>query len=208
MLDIRLKGKEAGKTARAKAGGVRVAGTHPSHPIDDYVGEFEHPAYGVVTVSKKDPGLLFDFHKIALPLSHFHYDRFDTPNDEQNGKWSVNFSTNPQGEVDTALMSLDEAEVRFTRRVPAALSELTTLRPYAGTYETSTGAKFEVVLKENGVLGLVFVGQPFRPLIPWKPRRFRVKEFSDVIFEFVMDGGRVTELKQIDPSGEYKFVRK
>jgi hypothetical protein len=44
---------------------------------------------------------------------------FDTPNDEQDGQWSVNFRTNPQGEIDQALVSLDEAEVAFTRRVPA-----------------------------------------------------------------------------------------
>ena len=204
LLAIRLKGKEA----RTKAGGERVAGTQPSHPLEDYVGEFEHPAYGVLTISKQGAGLLFDFHKIRLPLGHFHYDRFDTPDDEQDGKWSVNFSTNPQGEVDKALLSLDEAEVSFTRRVPAGLSAMTTLRPCAGTYETPSGAKFEVVLKEDGTLGLVFPGQPFQALIPWRPHRFRVKEFSDVQFEFVTSDGRVTELKQIDPSGEYDFTRK
>ena len=59
---IRLKNKEAGKTARAKAGGGRVAGTRPSHKLDDYAGEFEHPAYGVLTVSKNGESLTFDFH--------------------------------------------------------------------------------------------------------------------------------------------------
>ena len=207
-LDIRLKSKDAGKQARAKAGGERVAGTKPSHPLEDYVGEYEHPAYGVLTIAQQDAGLLFDFHKIRLPLTHFHYDRFDTPDDEQDGKWSVNFSTNPQGEIDKAVVSLDEAEVSFVRRIPATLFALETLRPYAGTYETPTGAKFEVLLKENGVLGLAFPGQPFQTLIPWRPRRFRVKEFSDTLFEFVVSDGKVTALKQIDPSGEYTFARK
>ena len=208
MLEIRLKGKEAGKAARARAGGERVAGTKPSHPLEDYAGEFEHPAYGVLTIAKQGEGLLFDFHKARLPLSHFHYDRFDTPDDEEEGKWSVNFSTSPQGEVDKALVSLDEAEVTFARRVPAALSALATLRAYAGTYETPTGAKLEVVLKENGTLGIVFPGQPFRALTPWKPHRFRVKEFSDQLVEFALSEGRVTEMRQIDPSGEYRFPRK
>jgi CubicO group peptidase (beta-lactamase class C family) len=207
-LEIRLKGKEAGKQARAKAGGERISGTKASHPMDDYVGEFEHPAYGVLKVAKQGEGLLFEFHKIRLPLSHFHYDRFDTPDDEQDGKWSVNFSTSPQGEVDKALVSLDEAEVTFTRRVPAELSAPTTLRPYAGVYETPTGARFEVVLREGGTLGLVFPGQPFRALIPWKPRLFHVKEFSDVVFEFVLSDGRVSALKQRDPSGEDTFRRR
>ena len=207
-LAIRLKDKEAGRQARSRAGGERVAGTKPSHPLEEYAGEFVNPAYGLLTISRQDAGLLFDFHKIRLPLSHFHYDRFDTPDDEQDGKWSVNFSTNPQGEVDRALVSLDEAEVVFTRRVPAELSALTTLRQYAGAYETPTGAKFEVLLKEDGTLGIVFPGQPFQALVPWRPRRFKVREFSDIQFEFVLTDGRVAGLKQIDPSGAYMFVRK
>ncbi len=92
--------------------------------------------------------------------------------------------------------------------MPVELSAVSTLRPFAGTYETPTGAKFEVVLKEDGTLGIVFPGQPFQKLIPWKPRKFRIQEFSDVIVEFVVVEGRVTEMKQIDPSGEYRFIRK
>jgi CubicO group peptidase (beta-lactamase class C family) len=208
QLAIRLKGKEAGKQARAKAGAGRVAGTKPSHPLDDYTGEFDHPAYGVVTIAKKDEGLLFDFHKIKLPLAHFHYDRFDTPDDEQDGQWSVNFGTSPQGEIDRALISLDEAEVVFQRRVPRELSLPETLRPYAGAYASPTGAKFQVVLREGGALGVVFPGQPFQALMPWKPRRFRLKEFSDVTVEFVVGpDGKVTALKQIDPSGEFVSTR-
>jgi CubicO group peptidase (beta-lactamase class C family) len=207
-LEIRLKAKEAGKAARGKAGGERVAGTKPSHPLADYEGEFEHPAYGVLSIAGKDDGLLFDFHKIRLPLTHFHYDRFDTPDDEQEGKWSVSFKTNPQGEVDKAEMSLDEAEAVFTRRVPPALSAPATLRAYAGDYETPTGAKLEVVLKEEGTLGIAFPGQPLVLLRPWRPGRFRVQEFSDVVIEFVMADGRVTAMKRIDPSGEYSFPRR
>jgi CubicO group peptidase (beta-lactamase class C family) len=208
LLEIRLKGKHASKEARAKAGGDLVPGTKPAHPLDDYVGEFSHPAYGVLTISKQDDGLLFDFHKIRLPLSHFHYERFDTPDDEEDGKWSVNFQTSPQGEVDKAVMSLDEAEAAFTRSVPAALSAPETLRPYAGAYESPTGAKFEVKLKEDGSLVLAFPGAPLQSLVPWKPSKFRVKEFSDTFVEFVVVDGRVTGFKQTDPSGEVTFPRK
>lgn len=207
-LEIRLKGKEAGKQARAKAGAGRVPDTRPSHPLDDYAGEYEHPAYGVLAVTRSEAGLGFDFHKIKLPLSHFHYERFDTPDDEQDGQWSVNFSTSAQGEVDKALMSLDEAEAVFVRRVPAVLSAVETLRPYAGRYETPTGATFDVVLKQEGTLGIAFVGQPFRALVPWKPHRFRLKEFSDVVVEFVVENGQVKEMKQTSPSGEFRFPRR
>jgi CubicO group peptidase (beta-lactamase class C family) len=207
-LEIRLKAKQAGTQARAKAGGERVSGTRPSHPLEDYAGEYEHPAYGVLRVTREGDALGFDFHKIRLPLAHFHYERFDTPDDEQDGKWSVNFLTNPQGEVDKAVMSLDEAEAAFARRVPAELLAPATLRRYAGEYLTPSGARLQVVLKEDGTLGVVFPGQPFQELRPWQPRRFRVKEFSDLVVEFVVVDGRVTAMKQIDPSGEFSFERK
>jgi CubicO group peptidase (beta-lactamase class C family) len=207
-LEIRKKDKEAAKAARAKAGMDRVPGTKPSHALADYAGEYEHPAYGVLTISEKDQGLFFDFHKIRLPLSHFHYDRFETPDDEQDGRWSVSFQTNPQGDVDKALMSLDEAEATFTRRIAADLSAAATLHAYVGTYETTAGVLLQVVLKEDGAFGLQGPGGPFRPLQPWKPRQFRIKEFSDVIFEFEVKDGQVTALKRRDPSGEFRFPRK
>ncbi len=205
-LDIYHKNKAAGKEARAKAGGDRAANTKPSHALADYVGEYEHPAYGILKIGRKDQELQFDFHKIQLPLSHYHYDRFDTPNDELWGKWSVNFGTNPQGDVDKAVMSLDEGEVAFTRRPQALDPKL--VQQLVGTYETPTGVKFQVVGKDDGGLFLVFFGQPPEKLVPYKGLQFRIQRFSDFIFEFVVANGQVTALKQKSPVGEYTFTRK
>ena len=205
---LRLKNKEAGRVARTRAGGGRIAGTRPSHKLDDYVGEFENAAYGVVTVGKADTALTFDFHKVKAPLYHFHYDRFDTPDDEENGKWSLNFLTNPQGEVDRAEMSLDQAAVAFNRRIPAALTSVATLRQFVGTYETATGSKFDVVLRPDNTLAIQNASGTFQDLIPWQANRFRIKEFPDVFFEFVVVNGRVTELKQTTPGGEFRSTKK
>jgi len=205
---IRLKNKEAGMRARAKAGAGRVEGTKPSHRIDEYAGEFEHPAYGVLTISRAGDALTFDFHKIRMPLTHFHYDRFDTADDEEDGKWSVNFLTNPQGEVDRAEMSLDEAAIVFTRRVPTALTSAATLSQYVGTYATPSGGKFDVVIRPGGTLAIQNADGTFVNLIAWQPDRFRIKEFADVVYEFRVAGGRATELKQVNPTGEYVYTRK
>jgi hypothetical protein len=149
----------------------------------------------------KDNQLQFDFHKIRLPLTHFHYDRFDTPNDEQDGKWSVNFSTDPQGDVDRATMSLDEGEVTFVRR--AATLDPAVAQRIAGTYETPSGAKFQVLLRPGSGLYVMRVGAPDQKLIPYKGLKFRIPEFADVTIEFVEENGQIVALKQIDPSGEY-----
>jgi len=206
ILQIRLKGKTAGSEARAKAGADRVPNTKPSHPLADFAGEYEHPAYGALKIAMKDGGLQLDFHKIQLPLSHFHYDRFDTPDDERYGRFAINFQTNPQGDLDKAVISLDEAEAVFTRK-PETLDR-NVLGLLAGAYATPTGGQFQVVLKEDGSLVLVSPGEPEEKLIPYKGLVFRIKSFSDVAFEFVMENGRVKGLKQRSPSGEYVFVRK
>ena len=206
LLEIRLKGKKAGTEARAKAGAEKVANTQTSHPLQAYVGQYEHQAYGVVTVGMKDSHLTFDFHNIKLPLTHFHYDRFDTPDDEQDGMWSLNFTTSPQGDVDRTVLSLDEAEATFTRKPETVDPKL--LAQLAGTYETATGFKFKIDLKEDGSLYFVAPGQPEQQLLPYKGLQFRVKEFSDLVFEFVVENGVVKALKQRDPSGEYTFTRK
>lgn len=204
-LDIRLKSKEVGKEARAKAGGEQVPNTKPSHSLADYVGEYEDPAYGILKIVMKDEQLEFNFRKLQFPLSHFHYDRFDTPDDERYGKWSVNFLTNPQGDIDKAVMSLDQAEVIFRRKAETLDPQL--LTQLAGTYEAPQGLKFQVVLKEDNFLYLVFPGKPEEQLIPYRGLTFRVQQFSDITFEFVMENDRVTALKQRVPSGEYVFIR-
>ena len=208
FLHIRRQEKAAGKAARAKAGGDRVPDTKPSHALADYVGEYEHPAYGMLKIGLQDQALQFDFHKIQLPLSHYHYDRFDTPNDELWGKWSVHFSTNPQGDVDKALMSLDQAEAAFTRKADAALTDPTVLAQYTGTYETPAGVKFHVFLKDDQTLSLAFPGQTVIPMIPYKKHQFHRKEFSDVYYEFVLEQSNVTAMKVITPSGHYQSMRK
>jgi CubicO group peptidase (beta-lactamase class C family) len=204
-LEVRRKDKQAAAAARAKAGAGRVVGTQPSHALSDYVGDYENPAYGVLRIGLRDGRLQFGFHKLHLPMTHFHYDRFDTPDDEQDGLRSVNFHTNPQGDVDRATMSLDEAEATFVRRPPPVDKLL--LGRLAGGYESSNGAKSQVVLRPDDTLIVASTDAPERRLIPYKNLKFRIREFSDVVYEFVMDNDQVTALKRTDPSGEYVSKR-
>jgi hypothetical protein len=204
-LQQRLAGKKAGTEARAKAGGDRVPNTKPSHALADYAGEYENPAYGILKIGLKGDALQFGFHTLDFPMNHFHYDRFDTPDDEQYGRFSVNFRTSPQGEIDSAVISLDEAEAVFTRKPetldPALLEKL------AGDYVTPTKVKFQVLYQPGAGLSLAFPGGPPQKLIPIKGLKFRTPQFADDIWEFVMENGKVTALKERDPSGEFTFTR-
>jgi len=205
-LEIRLKNKKADTEARTKANLGQVSGTKPSHNLADYAGVYENPAYGAMTIGLKDNQLQFDFHKMRFPMTHFHYDRFDTPDDEQDGKWSVNFRSDPQGDIDQAVMSLDEAEAVFVRKPDTIDPKLMSQLP--GSYETPGGIKFQVALAADGKLSLVLPGQPAIPLSQMKGLTFRTPQFSDLTFEFVLQEGKVAGLKQKDPSGELTLPRK
>ncbi len=201
-----LEGKKIRREARQKASVGRIAGTKPSHPMDDYVGEYEHPAYGIIKITKKGEDMQFALNKIQLPLSHFHYDRFDTPNDERLGLYSLNFTTNPQGDIGGLTVSLDESEAIFKRRPDASLSDPATLETYTGQYEIG-GSVLTVALKNNELI-VSFPGTPDTHLVPYKSHVFKAKEFSDMTIEFVMGNGKATAMKQKDPSGEYVMKRK
>ena len=204
-LQQRLAGKKAGTEARSKAGADRIPSTKPSHALADYVGDYENPAYGILKIALNSDTLQFGFHEFQFPMSHFHYDRFDTPDDEQYGKFSVNFRTNPQGDIDSAVISLDQAEVVFTRKPdtldPALLERL------AGGYVTPTKVRFEVLYQPGAGLSLSFPGGPPLKLIPIKGLKFRTPQFADVIYEFTVENGKVTALQERDPSGEFTFPR-
>jgi hypothetical protein len=204
-LTQRLADKKAGTAARAKAGEDRVPNTKPSHALADYTGEYENPAYGILKIGIKGDQLQFGFHEFQFPLSNFHYDRFDTPDDELYGRFSINFRTNPQGDIDSGVISLDEAEVTFTRKPPTLEPDL--LEKLAGTYLTPDKSKFQVLYQTGAGLSLAFPGAPPQPLILLKGLQFRTAQFADEIFEFVIDNGKVKALKVRDPSGEVSFER-
>ena len=197
-----LAGKKANRESRKKQGAERITGTNPSHELPDYTGQFEHPAYGLLKIKKPGDHLELDFHGMVLPLMHFHYDRFDTPDDDLYGKWSVNFSGNPQGEIDKVLISLDESEVSFTRKPDDALADPALLNRYVGKYVTPTGASVEIRNSDGNVLFVLFPGKPQYELIPSKPGKFRLKAFSDTSIEFVAEANQITGFKISDPSGE------
>src|SRR5690242_1100955 len=201
QLQQRLANKKAATESRTKAGADRVPNNKPSHALGDYVAEYENPAYGILKIGLQGDQLQFGFHEFHFPMNHFHYDRFDTPDDEQYGKFSVNFRTNPQGDVDQAVISLDQAEVVFTRKPETLDPKL--LEKLAGTYVTPSKVKFEVLYQAGAGLALVFPGGPPQKLIPVKGLQFRTAQFADIIFEFVVENGQVKALKRRDPSGEF-----
>lgn len=98
-----------------------------------------------------------------------------------------------------------ESQTTFTKKADAALSDPAILSKYIGKYAVA-GSFISVELIDKA-LYLAPPGSPRYQLIPVKSNSFRVKEFPDLRFEFVLENDEVAGFKQIDPSGEY-FIEK
>ena len=192
--------KVLGRQARGQEGIDRVADTKPTHAIEDYVGTFANEAYGEFKVDYKQDSLFFNFRRTELPLTNYHYNRFDTPNDEDFGKWTINFNISPQGDIDNAVVSIDEGQVVFVKKPNESLSEEATLEQYVGRYDYG-GSMFDVKLKQ-GQLAIIWAVDEY--LIPYKKHLFKMKNYDDQQIEFKVEQGKVTGLKIKAPAGIFE----
>ena len=199
-LTDHIKGKELSQKARSQVGFDHVEGTSPTHAIRDYAGVFTNKAYGDFTVDYKKDSLYFNFRNTILPLTHYHYNRFDTPDDEDFGKWSINFNVSPQGEISAAVVSIDEGQVTFNKKPDESLANPEVLNQYAGKYEYA-GSEFEIKLKDNK---LTMLGTTDNILTPYKKGIFKMEKFDDLQIEFIIENNEISGLKYKTPSGIYE----
>jgi hypothetical protein len=58
-------------------------GTHLTHDVKDYAGEYTHPGYGTVSIALDDkssgPDFKLTLNRLNSPLRHFRYDIFEVP---------------------------------------------------------------------------------------------------------------------------------
>lgn len=94
----------------------------PSHRLEDYVGEYEHPGYGVMRIELRDGGLVISNRVVSSPLTHLYYDVFEFLPDPLYPDWAIKlrFDTNLRGEIDQLSSPLEPAveDILFKRRKP------------------------------------------------------------------------------------------
>jgi len=76
---LRRQEKEEKKKKRAEARKARTRrerGTRPSHALEAYVGDYEHPGYGTMTITLENRKLKATYNGHTRSLEHYHYDQF------------------------------------------------------------------------------------------------------------------------------------
>lgn len=200
--------KEAMKQGESKEDEVRKKpGTKTSHPIADYAGEFDHPAYGRLAVTEAKGVLAASLHGITGPLDHFHYDIFKGTKEVMKGL-KFTFLTNLRGDIDRVEVPLEDGvdPILFTRVPPASMRDPKFLAPFAGEYEVM-GMTATVELKGDTLL-LTVPGQPVYTLVPYLGNEFDLKDQRGFSVKFTLVEGKATECVFIQPNGVFVAKRK
>jgi CubicO group peptidase (beta-lactamase class C family) len=214
--EIERKARDQELSADKKGFTGRKEGTHPSHDLAEYAGEFEHPGYGKLAIRMEGTGdtrkLFLKLNDVERPLEHFHFDTFQVPENPLDPfeKLRVTLPTNAQGELSKVEANLEPnvKEIVFKRVAEKRMFETSFLRQFTGTYD-NPGQPMTVALAGENTLQLVFPGQPPRKLIPRHGTRFDVDELIGVTLEFKLDvSGQASEIVLYTPDSAFVVPRK
>jgi CubicO group peptidase (beta-lactamase class C family) len=228
LMQRREAARKADKAGRAKAAEERKPGTRPAHATDEYLGDYEHAAYGVVSVTpppaapaaaaKPRPAALSlaaSFHGIPMALEHWHFETWKaTPTDPALSERPLflQFHDTVQGDVDRLTLNLEPnaPEIAFAKKAPARLSDPAFLRGLTGVYAMVDNPSVTVTVDLKGTGLTAFVpGQPIHDLVPTRGVEFRLKQLTGYGIRFVLDAqGGVSEAFLIQPNAVYAIRRK
>lgn len=204
------KMKAEGEKALKEAGKDRRPDTKPSHPLEDYAGEYGHPAYGTLSVSKDGDVLKAKYNGLEFEMSHYHYDVFELKEDAFGLALKGTFGMDIKGNIMTAAMPLEAAvkDIIFTRLPEKKMTERSFLEKFCGSYELQ-GQTLTVRIKGENTLVAAVPGQPDYELVPYRGTEFNLKDMAGYSVEFKQDAaGAVTELVFHQPGGTLTAKKK
>jgi CubicO group peptidase (beta-lactamase class C family) len=192
----------------------RKRGTQPSHPLEDYVGEYENPAYGNMKVELNSDGqLVATQNGISCTLEHWHYDVFSILSESQDLLVSregmkYTFRNNINGDVEELLIPFEQKtkDIIFKKKEKDARFTLDYFRPYIGEYEIY-GFTIEIVYRD-GILVALIPGQPVYELEPLPmENEFNVRNNNYLVRFLKGDDGLAKEVLLVLPFGAYSADR-
>lgn len=104
-----LKEQQEKLQAEMDATDQKVPDTQPSHALEAYCGEYEHPGYGVITIAQTDERLQFTYNGIPSSLTHIHYDIFEVLIERFQFKAQVSFATGEKGAIESLAVQMEPA---------------------------------------------------------------------------------------------------
>jgi CubicO group peptidase (beta-lactamase class C family) len=203
-----LNHMQADKDAREKA---RHANTHPAHELAAYAGDYEHPAYGTMSIREQGGALHWLWRGMSAALTHRHYETFETPEvpDRLLPDWlAITFLTDRDANIVSLSAPLEPAvkDIVFARGAAGECMDAAFRERCVGIFKGGA-TTHRVTLDEEGRLVLKSDYQRAYRLAPEQRRRFRIVELEGFVVEFRGEGDIVDEVIFHQPNGTFVAKR-
>ncbi|SDH45982.1 CubicO group peptidase, beta-lactamase class C family [Pedobacter terrae] len=211
----KAEAKEREKAAKKTTESTQALHTKPSHPLKDYDGLFDHPAYGLINVSFKNDSLFAMMGKEKLLLRHYHYDVFSISSIDKKGKIDTaesdlrfNFISGQDGKIEGISLLLEQGikPAIFTYKPKTVELSAETLESYIGSYGDKGMTK---VYLKGKTLFVSVPGQPEYETISVGNDVFNFKNLKGFSLKFEKKEGvpKALSVSFIQPNGTFRQVR-
>jgi CubicO group peptidase (beta-lactamase class C family) len=204
------KAREEAEKAKKEKDKDRKLNTKPSHPLEDYAGNYKHPGYGVVAIKKEGDRLKCVFNSFSFGVKHYHYDIFEMRNEFYDMTEKVSFSTDNKGNISSLSVNLEDRveAIVFTKMPEKKMKERSFLEKFVGEYVLGEMTVTVTLRGENNLI-LTVPDQPIYELVPYKGTEFNLKNLAGYSIEFIVDkAGKVTKAKVTQPNGVFTAKKK
>jgi CubicO group peptidase (beta-lactamase class C family) len=196
------------RDAREKA---RHKDTRPAHELAGYAGDYEHPAYGVMSIKEQDGALHWSWRGMFATMVHRHYETFELPEVPDRllpDRLAITFLTSRDGNIVNLSAPLEPMvkDIVFVRLAAGDCTDSAFLDRCVGNFK-SGATTHRVTLDTEGRLVLQPDNQPAYRLAPQEGRRFRIVELEGFFVEF---SGIETDIDEVifhQPNGTFVAKR-
>jgi CubicO group peptidase (beta-lactamase class C family) len=175
----------ADKEARER---TRYRNTRPAHALAAYAGEYQHPAYGVMSIKELGGALHWSWRSMFAPLMHRHYETFELPEVPDRllpDRLPITFLTDREGNIVSLSTPLEPMvkDIVFARLAAGDCTDLAFRKRCVGRFRSGP-TTHRVTINANGQLVVASDYQP--PYL--HGRRFRTEVPEGCVVEFLTEG--------------------
>ena len=151
---------------------VRKPNAPHGHDLSDYAGNYHHPAYGQITITRNGDELHWTWRTLSGALSHRHYETFDVPRlvyELNPDHLAISFMTDRDGNVSSLSAQLEPMteDIVFARVASGECMDIAFREACVGRYRSGS-ITHEISLRANGQLTLKLDYQPLYKLSPYQ----------------------------------------
>ena len=189
LLQINEKQEQFKKILKPEKEDSLKKGAPEIRSLDAYLGEFEHPGYGVIDITLGETGLVASYNKIFYSLEHRCYDHFTGKMQSdplgRSGKLDALFMSNALGEISQFQISLEPTlpPIVFKKRAQQEFLKVGYLKRFEGDFEGEFFS-INICLKKDHLMATI-EGQPSCEMCPEKEGLFSLKEVPGCFLRFV-----------------------